>query len=151
MLWKILWTLHFSLFFIYFSSDKKILFYLLIISNLLVKIWGSFLYLSLGQPHLLLYHSACPVWEAEMLTSSGLDLESQQTVLLTPRNLPRERCRAVFLRLHERNLIHRADYKGSFVFLRSLSSRTSYYSTFTSWWYKRSSKLFFYFLSHRYL
>ena len=67
-----------------------------------------------------------------MLTISGLDLESQQTVLLTPRNPPRERWRAVFLRLHERNLIHRANDKGSLAFLRSLSSRTSYYSTFTS-------------------
>ena len=68
-----------------------------------------------------------------MLTSSGLDLESQQTVLLTPRNPPRERWRrAVFLSLHERNLIHRADDRGSLAFLRSLSSRTSYYSAFTS-------------------
>ncbi|XP_030969370.1 putative calcium-transporting ATPase 13, plasma membrane-type isoform X2 [Quercus lobata] len=67
-----------------------------------------------------------------MLTGSGLDLESQQTVLLTPRNPPRERWRAVFLRLHERNLIHTADDRGSLAFLRSLSSRTSYYSTFTS-------------------
>ncbi|KAL0012132.1 hypothetical protein SO802_007240 [Lithocarpus litseifolius] len=65
-----------------------------------------------------------------MLTSSGLDLESQ---LLKPRNPPRERWRrAVFLSLHERNLIHRADDKGSLAFLRSLSSCTSYYSAFTS-------------------
>ena len=68
-----------------------------------------------------------------MLTSSGLDLESQQTVLLPPRNPPRERWRrAVFLSLHERNLRHRADDKGSLAFLSSLSSRTSYYSAFTS-------------------
>jgi len=68
-----------------------------------------------------------------MLTCSGLDLESQQTVLLPPRNPPRERWRrAVFLSLHERNLRHRADDKGSLAFFRSLSSRTSYYSAFTS-------------------
>nr|XP_023887495.1 putative calcium-transporting ATPase 13, plasma membrane-type isoform X2 [Quercus suber]POE67329.1 calcium-transporting atpase 12, plasma membrane-type [Quercus suber] len=67
-----------------------------------------------------------------MLTSSGLDLESQQTGLLTPRNPPRERWRTVFLRLHERNLIHIADDNGSLAFLRSLSLCTSYYSAPTS-------------------
>ncbi|KAL0012129.1 hypothetical protein SO802_007237 [Lithocarpus litseifolius] len=67
-----------------------------------------------------------------MLTSSGLDLESQQTVLLTPRNPPRERWRTLFLSLHERNLIHRANDNRSLAFLRSLSSCTSYYSAFTS-------------------
>ncbi|KAF3966777.1 hypothetical protein CMV_009149 [Castanea mollissima] len=51
-----------------------------------------------------------------MSTNSGLDLESQQTALLTPRT-PRERWRTLFLSLH---------------FLRSLSSRTSYYSACTS-------------------
>ncbi|KAL4628142.1 hypothetical protein ACB092_05G215000 [Castanea dentata] len=67
-----------------------------------------------------------------MLTNSGLDLESQQTALLTPINPPRERWRTLFLSLHERNLIHRADDKGSLAFRRSLSSCTSYYSAFTS-------------------
>ena len=67
-----------------------------------------------------------------MLTSSGLDLESQHTVLLMPRNPPRESWHEGFLSLHEQNLIHRADDRGSLAFLRSLSSRTSYYSTFTS-------------------
>ena len=63
-----------------------------------------------------------------MLTSSGLDLESQ----LMPRNPPRESGHEGFLSLHEQNLIHRADDRGSLAFLRSLSSRTSYYSAFTS-------------------
>ena len=63
-----------------------------------------------------------------MLTSSGLDLESQ----LMPRNPPRESGHEGFLSLHEQNLIHRADDRGSLAFLRSLSSRTSYCSPFTS-------------------
>lgn len=67
-----------------------------------------------------------------MLTSSGLDLESQQTALLTPRNPPRERWRTVFLRFQERNLIHRDDDKGSLAFPRSLSSCTAYNSASTS-------------------
>lgn len=67
-----------------------------------------------------------------MLTSSGLDLESQQTGLLTPRNPPRERWRTVFLSFQERNLIHRADDNGSLAFLRSLSLCTSYYSACSS-------------------
>ena len=39
---KILWMLHFSLFFICFSSAKKILFYLLIINNPIVYNLGAF-------------------------------------------------------------------------------------------------------------
>jgi len=70
------------------------------------------------------------------MSSSGLDLESQQhTVLLIPRNSPRERWRHGFsLSLQERNLIHKADDNGSLAFLRSVSvsTSTSYYSTVTS-------------------
>uniref|UniRef100_A0A7N2LT81 Cation-transporting P-type ATPase C-terminal domain-containing protein n=1 Tax=Quercus lobata TaxID=97700 RepID=A0A7N2LT81_QUELO len=86
-----------------------------------------------GEPLERASYEASKSSHSEILTSSGLDLESQQTVLLTPRNPPRERWRrAVFLSLHERNLIHRADDRGSLAFLRSLSSCTSYYSAFTS-------------------